>query len=45
MCEGFSTWAGALDQTVIAHDPSPVQRIGAVVWLAKAALPAVGGAS
>jgi len=34
-----------MDVDEIAHDPSPVQRIGAVVWLAKVALSAIGVAS
>lgn len=38
ICSGFGGWAQGFAQVAIEHTLSPVDRIGAIAWLARAAL-------
>ena len=43
VCCGFGGWARGFAQAALEHTPSPVERIGAIAWLARVALVPVGG--
>ena len=45
ICSGFGGWARGFAQAALEHTLSPVDRVGAIAWLARVALGPVGGAA